>query len=134
VTTVRWLNEEGESGLPFDLEVVGNRGIGGVERVRRCEVKTRSVLATGLLDGGSGLEELRLGVGGVQCQWPISAKEVVQAMADGQDYFCLLLVLAVDYSAGRARLLRATYVGYEGGLRAALQGDGAALLIQTNTS
>jgi hypothetical protein len=117
-TKVHWLNEQTESGLPYDIELTFADG-----SVKHCEVKTRSVARQSALPTPARH---------LPSQWLVSPAEVARADLERQGYFCVFVSLCIDYSARQVEELQTRIVGYESGLTSAVYQDQATLYIQIN--
>ena len=115
-TGVHWLNEQTESGLPYDIELTFADG-----SVKHCEVKTRSVARQSALPPPARH---------LPSQWLVSPAEVAQAHLERQGYFCVFVSLCIDYSARQVEELQTRIVGYEFGLMNAIRNKDARLYFE----
>ena len=112
--SVKWMNCEGEKGLPFDIEIELINGTG----VKYCEVKTRSFNE----------DEGRTN----RTQWFISQREIEVAIKEKENYFAVCLSMSVDRVQRKIGPRSVHLVGIEDGLSSSLFKKEASLLLQVN--
>lgn len=123
-TAVRWLNEHGEAGLPYDIQLEYSDG-----STKHCEVKTRSVPRILAAEPHDGADH---GASSANTQWIMSPAEVAQAHAEKDAYFCVFINLCIDHGQKQVELRQSRIVGYERGLVNAVYVDQARLILQLN--
>ena len=112
--SVKWMNDEGEKGLPFDIEIELMDGTG----VKHCEVKTRS------FNEDEGRKNIT--------QWFISQREIEVAMKEKENYFAVCLSMSVDRVKRKIGPRSLHLVGIVGGLSNSLFEKSSSLLLQIN--
>lgn len=108
IDKITWCNENGEIGNPYDLVLHFSDG-----RQKYCEVKTRFVELPHWAN-----------------KWFISPKELHFAYEKREDYFLLLICIAVDER--RNVFSRAVTIGYERGFEQTAHAKEVSIVLQLN--